>query len=346
MDNRKKYVCIYPFRYTEISNKAQWLCCPAWLPVNIYETDNYRDNWYSEKAQKVRESVLDGSYKYCDAKQCPYLSDLDAGKVNPNHFVEKSTFEKSFKVAPGIVNMGFDTSCNLQCPSCRLNYMNLVGEDRARVNRTINKISEEIGETLDSMILCGAADPFFSKSFFNFMMNFDKSKFPKLKNIHLLTNGTLWTPKNWDKLKKVHKYVKTCEISIDAATKDTYENKVRLRGDWDKLMNNIKFILTIKNLKKIRFSFVTQAKNYTEMLQFYHLIMYLTKGSNKKVEVLYNAIVDWGSYPTKEDFLKEEIHNPDHPEYPEFVKELDKIRNLNNVYHNFHHIVKRDPVLI
>ena len=111
------------------------------------------------------------------------------------------------------------------------------------------------------------------------------------------------------------------------------------------MIENIKFVLTIDRIRRIRFSFVTQAKNYKEIYAFYELITNLTAGTNKKIEILYNGIVDWGAYPTKEDFLKEEIHNPDHPEYDEFVKELQKIRNLD-VKHNFHHIIQRDPILI
>lgn len=344
---REKYVCTLPFHYTEISDNSQWLCCPSWLPEDILETDNYKDNWYSEKSDKIRESMLDGSYKYCDSKQCPYLSSLDNGKVTTPQFMEKSKFLKSnfMTPEPAVINMGFDTSCNLQCPSCRLNFVNLKGEDRARVNRTIDKISDEIGSTLHTMVLCGAADPFFSKSFFNFMANFDETKFPALKLIHLHTNANLWTPRNWERISKVHKYIKTCEISIDAATKDTYENKVRLRGKWDKLMDNLEFISSIPTLKRLRFSFVTQAMNYKEMYPFYELIQNITQGKGKKVEVLYNGIVDWGAYPSKEDFLKEEIHNPEHPEYPEFLKELDKIKTLN-VYHNFGHIIPRVKTML
>ena len=43
----------------------------------------------------------------------------------------------------------------------------------------------------------------------------------------------------WDSMPNVHKYVKSCEISIDAGTKDTYENKTRLGGNWENLMNNL-----------------------------------------------------------------------------------------------------------
>lgn len=347
MKERKKYVCTLPFTYTEVSDNSQWLCCPSWLPEDIYETDNFKDNWYSEKSNKIRESMLDGSYKYCDAKQCPYLSALDSGRVSKTQFMEKSKFLQS-EIAtpkPRIINMGFDTSCNLQCPSCRLNFVNLKGEDRERVNLTLDKVSDELGSTLDTIVLCGAADPFFSKSFFNFMVNFDKKKYPVLRRIHLHTNANLWTPRNWERISKVHKYIKSCEISIDAATKETYENEVRLRGNWDKLMDNLEFITSIPTLKRIRFSFVTQARNYKEILPFYEMIQEITKGKGKRIEILYNAITDWGAYPTKEDFLKEEIHNPDHPLYEDFLQEIKKIQNLD-VYHNFGHIIPKVKSLI
>lgn len=343
---REKYVCTLPFCYTEVADDTQWLCCPSWLPENIKETDNYRDNWYSKKSNEIRESILDGSYKYCDAKQCPYLSALDNGKIS-KQFVEKSKFinSKLSVPIPKVINMGFDLSCNLQCPSCRLNFINLKGPQRERVDKIMSDIQTQIGSDIDTMILCGGAEPFFSKTFLDFMINFDESKFPNLNIIHLHTNANLWTEKNWSKIKKVHKYIKSCEISIDAATKETYENEVRLRGNWDKLVTNLKFIVDIPTLKRMRFSFVTQRKNYKEMHLFYEFIHNLTAGKGKKVEILFNGITDWGAYPTKEEFFKEEIHNPNHPEYPLFLQELDKIRNLD-VHHNFGHIIPRVKSMI
>jgi hypothetical protein len=42
----------------------------------------------------------------------------------------------------------------------------------------------------------------------------------------------------WDSMSNIHAYVKTCEISIDAATKETYE-KLRLGGRWDKIIEGL-----------------------------------------------------------------------------------------------------------
>lgn len=344
---RKDYVCTMPFKYTEIAEKGQWLCCPSWLPTNIKDSEDLKGNWFSSKSNGIRESILDGSYKYCDAVQCPYLASLDAGKPSWIFIRKEDSLSSSIiqNPKPRVITFGWDASCNLQCPSCRLNFVNLKGKSRDKVNATIDLVSDTMGEYIEEITLCGAGDPFFSKSYVNFMKNFDRAKFPKLNGIHLHTNAILWTEKLWNAIPNVHKYIRSCEISIDAATKDTYENKVRLRGDWDVLMSNLKFISTIPTLDMIRFSFVTQKRNYNEMKMFYEMITNLMHGKNKGYEIIFNGITDWGAYPTKEDFLKEEVHKPHHPEYPLFVEKLKEVVNLN-IIHNFHHILTKERAIL
>lgn len=345
MKLRKQYVCKYPFTFTEISKDSQWLCCPSWLPTNIYETEDFKSNWYSEKSEKIRESILDGSYSFCDSVNCPNLSELDAGYVNESTFIKKDNFKTSelSNPKPRVLNMEVDLSCNLKCPSCRPEYINLKDELRGEVDKLIDKIQINLGNDVETLTLCGGAEPFFSKSIYNFMRNFDNKKFPNLKHIHLHTNANLWTESNWERVSNVHPYVKSAEISIDAATEETY-NKVRVGGRWSVLLNNINFIKTIKTINRLRFSFVVQKNNYKEMYAFYKMINNLTKGSNKKIEILFNGITDWNSY-SKEEFLKQEIHNPSHELHDDFLLELDKIKNLN-VQHNFHHLVKKEIQLI
>ena len=55
-----------------------------------------------------------------------------------------------------------------------------------------------------------------------------------MERIHIHTNGILWTQNLWEKMKPIHPFVKSCEISIDSSTKETYENLVRIGGQWDK----------------------------------------------------------------------------------------------------------------
>ena len=143
-------------------------------------------------------------------------------------------------------------------------------------------------------------------------------------------------------MSKVHKYIKTCEISIDAATKDTYENKVRVGGNWDELIENLKFINTIKSLKSIKTSFVVQQKNYKEMKLFYDLMYSIF---DEKVNVFFGKITNWGTF-SEEDFLLEQIWNESHSEYNEFIKEVNSFMPNNYSWSNLQEFITPAKTLI
>lgn len=334
--NKSDYICVVPFKYTEVFDNKQFLCCPGWLKEDIYETDNLLENFNSIKAQNIRKSILDGSYKYCDSIQCPHLSNLENNKLNTDTLIPKNQVNlKDYPLVSSIrrLNMCFDRSCNLKCPSCRLDFINYLGSDRISVEDKLEQINNQLGKDLRYLYLSGSADPFYSKSFRQFLINFDSSKFPFLKRIHIHTNGLLWTEAMWSKMHKVHKYVNTCEISIDAATKETYETKTRLGGDWDTLIENLNFIIKIPTISKYIFSFVVQDNNYKEMYKFWEICSNLNKEANKNITVFFNRITNWGTY-SDEEYVIKNISSDSHPLHQDFLTHFNKIKNLPNVLHN------------
>ena len=346
--DKKDYICTTPFGYTEVFDKQQFLCCPGWLKEDVYETENIKKNFNSTKSQKIRKSILEGTYKYCDEKQCPHLANLKQGKSIDNRLIQKTpeNLEK-YKVVSNInmVNFCFDRSCNLQCPSCRSELINYLGKDRDSVEEKLRQVNEEISATIKRLYLSGSADPFYSKSFRQWLINFDPTKFPKLSLIHIHTNGILWTPQLWNKMKKIHPFVTTAEISIDAATKDTYENHTRIGGDWEKLKENLEFITSIPTLKYIIFSFVTQDSNFREMKAFIEFIKSYKSLESKNYNIFFNHITNWGTYSEKQ-YQEKDISNRDNPNFLEFIKIVKSINGQKNVSHNFTHLLKRERSLI
>ena len=71
--SKKDWVCRQPFEFLEIFEHGTFMCCPDWLPQNLGLPIDIGENWRSEKANKIRESILDGSYSYCVEKKCPKL---------------------------------------------------------------------------------------------------------------------------------------------------------------------------------------------------------------------------------------------------------------------------------
>lgn len=341
MIDKKKYICTAPFNYTEVYDDRQFLCCPSWLPIDVNDGNGIVSSFNSEKSKEIRKSILDGSYKYCDEIQCPFLSRLKSNQI-PKNFISKTPDSiKQFEnvTHPNIVNFCFDRSCNFQCPSCRNELINYTGNQRKSVDLKLKEVEEQISPYVKRLYLSGSADPFYSKSFRQFLINLDSNKFKELKSIHLHTNASLWNESMWDKMKSIHPFVNSCEISIDAATKETYETKTRIGGNWEVLIENLHFITKIPTIKHYIFSFVVQDTNYKEMYDFYRMIESYMKDRTDKIkwEVKTNVITNWGTY-TNAIFTKKDVSNPTHDEHSQFLNELDRIKNLPNIVHNFHHL--------
>jgi wyosine [tRNA(Phe)-imidazoG37] synthetase (radical SAM superfamily) len=85
----------------------------------------------------------------------------------------------------------------------------------------------------------------------------------------LHTNGLLCDEKSCKDLGIIDK-IYSVLVSINAASKDTYEDIMR-GGVWETLIRNIEWLTYMKKQKKIKklfFSFIVQRKNFKEMRDF------------------------------------------------------------------------------
>ena len=345
----KEWVCKHPFEFIDIQGGSQFVCCPSWCPTDINTQDNLGDNWASPEAQSIRESVMDGSYSHCKHRICPSLSSLiNTGKPDGNFIPIKEAREVYRNYDPKIntpkeILFGFDRSCNLYCPSCRKEVVtndHFDSPEHLAKLKTLNEIDEMFSKTATKMLITGSGDPFYSKLYREYLINFDASKYPELKSIQLITNGNLLTEKMWNSLNAAP-FVKDIEVSIDAGTKETYENITRLGGNWDQLIANLRFISTISTLENMMVSMVITEQNFTEMETFYNLMTDIFKDSTFKLHINFRQIVYWGSGAfTLADMNNLQVFEVHHPRFTEFKNELQTIHNKPRVNHNFHHLIK------
>jgi len=124
----KNYICGVPFNSLEIHNNVCFVCCPSWLP-NKVELGKIplKDVYNSEPIVDIRNSILDGSFKYCSKELCPYLSKLvnygvASGPVTlkTNSNINSPIIENN---TPENIVMNFDRTCNYKCPSCRVDLI-------------------------------------------------------------------------------------------------------------------------------------------------------------------------------------------------------------------------------
>ena len=337
--------CSKPFDFLEVQDLGDgkaFVCCPTWLNVSVGKLteQSVSEVFNSEINQEIRKSIFDGSFKYCNKKLCPVIQNDSLKKeediTDPR--LRKIIDNKQIdNLTPFTYNLCYDPSCNLSCPSCRINKVYItegpIYDRKILIQEKI--INEVFGKPHDRecyVNVTGSGDPFGSKIFRDLLFDIDGSKYPNVK-INLQTNGVMFTPKYWEYMKKIHDNIGNILISLDASTQEVY-GIVRRGGNWKLLMRNLEYISNLRQKNFFHFfrlDFVVQRTNYKDMPEFVNIC------KNLKADQAYFSLVsDWGTWEI-EEYNKHAIWKKGHQEFDSFMEVMknpifdDPIVNLGNV---------------
>jgi len=330
MPNGKQLFCAKPFEWFEVTQLngrgGVYLCCPSWLdtPVGNLRYQSVGEIWNGEKARKIRRSILDGSFEYCNRSRCSFLQ-TESGPVQKREEVREEYLNKIIEnhvtdlpYAPKKIICTYDQSCNLSCPSCRTQV--IVERTSAQDILGIqSKLQNEALKEAEYLHITGSGDPFGSPFFRKWLQTMKGQDMPNLERIHLQTNGQLWTPKMWETIPRdIQQLIKSADISIDAANAETYAIN-RRGGTFARLLENLEFISTLRQngpLTSLKISMVVQENNFTQMPEFVRLCQRF------KADVAYfSQLVNWGTF-SEPEFKRRAVHVPTHPRYGELVNLL------------------------
>jgi MoaA/NifB/PqqE/SkfB family radical SAM enzyme len=359
-DTFKSFICPNPFVYAELHHNGEiGTCCYISSKFGNLKNKSLKDIWNGDSFKKLRRSILDGEYTYCDSSKCASMQQvLQPQRVTfnyqiPYQLIRRSNANNSIvskyikkhesnSSLPEILSLEDDDSCNLSCPSCRIELHVLNTANSKRKLQAQIDLLNSMGNDFKELWLCGAGDPFAAKSYNELLSNFDFNKFPQLK-IRLDSNGMLFNKSTWDKtLKNVHEKIDIIAISVDAATKETYE-LIRRGGNFDTLVKNLWFLSNLRK-KGFNFSFIirmiVQKKNFTEMKKFVELGFALGVDS-----VVFSVIQNWGTFSTQE-YIKQAVHLKENEFYPDLCNLLKNemfnstkidLGNLTQLHYDLNH---------
>lgn len=302
------------------SDGGLYLCCPQTLPqpVGSLGRTGLMEAWNSDLAAKVRASVLDGTYRYCSERTCGLLQQrmLPRTEDVADPFLRRVIDEGLTRLdrGPATLNLSYDRTCNLACPSCRTQLIVLRGRERDHAAHVHEKVMGDHLRDARRLIITGSGDPFASHFYLHFLRTFEPESAPGLK-IQLSTNGLLLTPATWASI--CHERVDWVDVSVDAATPETYA--LNRGGDFGRLLENLAFLAGLRAAGEIRLfqlHYVVQANNYREMKAFAELGVRL--GCDR---VCFKQIVNWGTFAEPE-FLGRAVQLAGHPEHGAFLDVL------------------------
>lgn len=290
--------CNYPSHVVNIDSQGRiFSClCEAWLPWSlghVMDFESIHEIMQHPTKKEIEHSQAQGHFAYCDTDHCG-VSQLHRKLLTLQIYV------------------GIDDSCQLCCPSCRQESMFEKDYDIKLpwVQRIVQWIKSINNETLIDILIGSHGDPFASKLYRLLITELAALDTPV--RFQLRTNGLLLT-RYLDELNILPRLTQL-EISIDAATADTYE-QVRKPGKWLTLLENLDYCLALRKLKKtfqVRANFVIQKNNYKEMPAFIDLC------SKYQMTPNFTVLEDWNTFSYRDNA----VHLPGHAEYQQFVEVL------------------------
>jgi hypothetical protein len=290
-------------------------CVLATIPLADACKMNVEDLRDLPSAKKAREQVVSrGLTDWCAT--CPRLREgqsptMLCGEVNWDSLPSTWT----------ILNLAYDKSCNLACPSCRPfpilwkpcdEQYDMLMEFQDRIIRPLLKQA-------NTACLAGLGDPFGSPVYRHLLETLNPEDAPTL-GWHIQTNGVGFTP---DQLGRIptRTQINSVQFSIDAAKPKTY--RVVRGNHWKVVNDNLRFAGHLRQsgfISQLAISMVIQECNWGEMVDFYRL------GRHVGCDIVqFNALLNQHTY-SEEDYKARAVHLSGHPVQPKFMKVCDEMR--------------------
>lgn len=286
--------CQTIFNHVELNQIGELQCCCVPFVIgrigNI-EEDSIENIWSGIVHKIMCLAINNRTYSFCNSEMCPIFIGRESNATYDleSQYIAMEKFPRNLLV-------NFEDSCNLRCESCRDKVKIAQGKEHEKNMRYADILINKVLSHVEFITMAGTGEVFVGKGYEKMYMS---DTMNNIKWIRLLTNGTLFNKQNWEKFSRNKKAKFFLTVSIDAATKETYE-KLRRNGNFDRLSENMKFAAELRKIGKLayfRLNFVVQKKNYQEMPLF------VQWGKDLGVdEVFFTKILNYGTYSQDEFF--------------------------------------------
>ena len=170
---------------------------------------------------------------------------------------------------PTYIMFDITNKCNSKCTHCP--HSTIIGDEKNKATYLSFKIYKKVideckGRKIQFIRITADGEPLLHPRLFD-MIGYAVQH--RVGPVGLTTNGALLTPAKTKKL--IESNIFMVDVSLDAFKKETY-NKIRYGLSYEKVMNNIKFLLEYKKQAnsqlKVMVSFVKQKENINELQEF------------------------------------------------------------------------------
>ena len=332
--------CTHPYTRFDINPTGEvHICCSMWAPVSLGNvvSQDVEAVLNSTNARKIRQSVLDGSFRYCNHVGCSVMvRDELPKKTDPAILADpvmSSAVAQGETRTESVRDLTFalDYTCNLSCPSCRTERMIQKESAHSAERSTVDEKLRPLLPHIQTLYLNPAGEFLASRPSRRLLSSIDPQECPNLR-IDLISNGTLFSEPEWQKFSNVHGLVRSVRISVDAASAPTFET-IRRGGKWPGFLDNVRYVGRLRKdgqLKEFYLAFTYQVGNFREMKDFVAL------AEDVGADVATFQALQKTEAMTDAEYFERAVHRLDHPLYGEFLQIIaDDVFEKSNVHTDF-----------
>ncbi|MGA1859681.1 radical SAM protein [Azospirillum sp. 11R-A] len=308
--------CERPFRNFEVDEKGDaHICCGGLVggaAIGNVHHQSYEEIWNSSTAEAFRRSCTDGSFTYC-SRSCGMMM----GDALPDAADLPTFYQHPMQIGPEFINLKHDITCNLWCSSCRDHVIAIDESERQKLDVVLDRVIFPLLKNAKELRIAGG-ELFASKHYRQIVKQLTRETYPSLK-FRLITNGTLLTEREWDRFPDLADMIDCLEVSVDAATEETYR-LVRRGGNWKTLQSNLEGISKRHKaglFPEFRLNFVVQQANYREMPAFVKMARQL--GASVRFDPVHNQM---GAF-VEGQYELANIYRTGHPDFEDFLRILE-----------------------
>ncbi len=306
-------VCDRALNFVQILGNGDVRLC-AWnydnIIGNLLEQDFY-EIYHGEKANRLRASISNGTYEYCPADRCPFL----ANGTIANELVEIEEIPEY----PSELYLAYDRTCNYKCISC-INC-NPVPEAYRHNTEIVERKLQPILRKIKKIGANGEGELFASRSILNLLHNWKPEAPVDEVSVSLETNGSLFTPENWEKISNLGQYKLKVNITVMSFDEGTYQFLSGTRLPISNLEQNLLFVKELREkgvINELELATVMQEYNFREIPT---LVKRCIEEFGADV-VRVRPYQQWGARDAAIEWFFD-MRNPEHPYYSEYKRIME-----------------------
>lgn len=279
--------------------------------AGYYLLGNLRDNsmsevFNSEAAKHFRQTLIDGTYDYCNEENCPYMA---------NNILESQLIEiDEIPEYPEIVSLAYDRRCNYHCTCC-------ISRSDEKMDPVVqDKIETEIRTALPyvkTFSANGLGEFFVSDSMIKLVSEWKPEDIENAE-FELETNGSLFTPENWEKVKNIGNANLKVFLTVHSFDEAAYQYLSGTKLKIDRIVENLRFVKKLREEGQINYleiAMVMQERNFRTLPDFIDRCLNEFGADKVRVrrflpEKAMDENIEW--------FF--DIRNPLHPYHQEYIE--------------------------